>query len=75
MSKIDIRLLIKRGIYRINCLLTAKKKKKRDLRVGREHSIKNSGEAPVLSWGFLGPESYSYSILGVSSFSGIFYVA
>lgn len=59
MSKIGIRLLIKRG----------------SLRVSRELLVETAGETSVLSWGFLRPESYSYDILRVPSFSGILHVA
>lgn len=59
VSKIGIRLLIKRG----------------SLWVGRELLVETAGETSVLSWGFLRSESYSYDILRVPSFSGIFYVA
>lgn len=46
MSKIGIRFLTKKGI----------------LKIGREHPVETVDEAPVLSWGFLSPESYSYDI-------------
>lgn len=59
VSKIVIRLLIKRGFPK----------------VGRQHPVEISGEAPVLGWGFLRPKSYNYGILKVPSFSGILYVA